>query len=841
MKLLVVEAPGKVKTISQYVGPDYKVLATYGHVRSLPSKTGSVRPHEDFGLTWEMIAKADKAVAAIVKALERADTLILATDLDREGEAISWHLLEHLKEIKALKSNLKIQRVSFNAITKPSILKALSEPRELDHHLVDAYLARLSLDYLVGFTLSPVLWKKVPGTRSAGRVQSVALRLVVEREQAIRSFQVQEYWSIHGFFDQEKKPFSAQLTHYQGEKLDKFSLKTQEEATSWIQVLQPLSYGVKDVQAKRVQRHPAPPFITSSLQQEASRKLGYSPSRTMQVAQKLYEGVDVEGQTVGLITYMRTDSPMIIPETIAEIRAFIDKKWGKDFVSPTVRQYKTKAHSQEAHEAIRPTHVELTPEKLKSVLSPEMWSVYKLIWDRATASQMSSAQYDQTTATIVSHEQDHRFRASGSVLVFEGFSILYGESKEEEASTEEDLKKLPQLSLEQRLSLDRIDPEQHFTQPPARYSEASLIKNMEELGIGRPSTYARILQVLQERDYVEIDKKRMVPKERGMVVTAFLCKFFSKYVDYNFTAELENQLDQVSAGKESWKALLHGFWEPFSTTIEESKSLKISEVLDIIQEDILEQPKQICPRCKEGLLALKLGKIGPFLACSCYPDCTYSANIEGSSEEPSVLGPHPVTQKNIVVKKGPYGWYVEHEDTRTSLAPLFTPETVTLEKALWLLSLPHEIGKHPATDLPVVVGLGRFGPYVKYQQRFYSIKQKMPESLTLEEAVELIARAPAPKATGTGSKAGSGVANGTSRSTSATGTAISPGSDAPGSLLEISEGKDPSGTSEEDPGVGVKASVRRRSLKGDTPPMVDKDGAPKAKESLKAPRKKKET
>ncbi len=745
MKLLVVEAPGKVKTISQYVGPEYKVLATYGHVRSLPSKTGSVRPDEDFSLTWEMIAKAEKAVAAIVKALEKADTLILATDLDREGEAISWHLLEHLKEIKAIKKDLKIQRVSFNAITKSSILKALSEPRELDNHLVDAYLARLSLDYLVGFTLSPVLWKKVPGTRSAGRVQSVALRLVVEKEQAIRSFQIQEYWSIHGFFDQNKKPFTAQLSYFHGEKLDKFSIKNEEEAKSWIQELQPLAYTVKDVQAKRVQRHPAPPFITSSLQQEGSRKLAYSPSHTMQIAQRLYEGVDVDGQTVGLITYMRTDSPMIIPDVVKDMRQFIDKKWGKDFVPPAVRQYKTKAHSQEAHEAIRPTNIDLTPDALKAILAPDMWSVYKLIWDRTMASQMSSAQYDQTTANIVSGDGKNVFRASGSVLVFEGFLVLYGESKEDD-SQEEDTKKLPLLLAQQDVALDRIEPEQHFTQPPARYSEASLIKGMEELGIGRPSTYARILQVLQERDYVEIDKKRMVPKERGMVVTAFLCKFFSKYIDYNFTAELEDKLDQVSAGKESWKTLMHQFWQPFLNTIEESKSLKVSEVLNIIQEDILEQPKQACPRCKEGQLALKLGKIGPFLACSRYPECTYSANIEGNSEEPSVLGQHPVTKKDIVVKKGPYGWYVEHEDTRTSLAPLFTPETVTLEKSMWLLSLPNEIGRHPDTGLPVVVGLGRFGPYVKYHQRFYSIKQKMPESLTLEQAVELIQSAPPPKA-----------------------------------------------------------------------------------------------
>jgi DNA topoisomerase-1 len=744
VKLLVVEAPGKVKAISQYVGPDYKVLATWGHVRSLPSKTGSVRPDEDFGLTWEMTEKAEKAVGAIVKALEKADTLILATDLDREGEAISWHLLEHLKEIKALKKDLIIQRVCFNAITKPAILQALSQPRQVDNDLVDAYLARLSLDYLVGFTLSPILWTKVPGTRSAGRVQSVALRLVVEKEQNIRSFQIQEYWSIHGFFDQEKKGFSAQLGTFRGQKLEKLSLKTEDEAKEWVTELQPLSYTVKEVTAKRVQRHPAPPFITSSLQQEASRKLGYSPSRTMQIAQKLYEGVEVDGQTLGLITYMRTDSTMIIPEVIKDIRAFVTKKWGAEFISPAVRQYKVKAHSQEAHEAVRPTHIDLTPDGLKSILPPDLLPLYKLIWDRTMASQMSSAQYDQTTANIVSSDGQHIFRASGSVLVFEGFLILYGESVDDDAD-QDDLKKLPALTADQTVVLERVNPDQHFTQPPARYSEASLIKGMEELGIGRPSTYARTLQVLQERGYVEIDKKRMVPKERGMVVTAFLCKFFAKYVDYNFTADLENQLDQVSAGKESWKNFLRQFWNPFFNTIQESKSLKVSEVLDIIQEDILEQPKQECPRCKKGFLSLKLGKIGPFLACSDYPDCTYSANIEGASEEPSVLGAHPDTGKDILIKKGPFGWYVEHAETRTSLAPLFTPENVQLDQALWLLSLPHELGKHPKTDLPIMIGLGRFGPYVKYQNRFYSIKQKQPDTLTLHQAVDLIDHAPAPK------------------------------------------------------------------------------------------------
>jgi DNA topoisomerase-1 len=745
VKLVVVEAPGKIKTISQYLGPSYQVLATYGHVRSLPSKSGSVRPEEDFALTWIPLTKAEKAVASILKALEKATTLILATDLDREGEAISWHLLQYLKEKKALRKDLVIERVTFNAITKKAVLEALNHPRSVDMHLVEAYLARLSLDYLVGFTLSPVLWRKLPGSRSAGRVQSVALRLVVEREQEINRFQIQEYWSIHGTFGQEK-PFQAQLSHFRGDKLDKLTVSTQEQAEQWTEeVSQAPGYHVADIQSKRVQRHPAAPFITSTLQQEASRKLGLSPARTMQVAQRLYEGIEIDGQTLGLITYMRTDSPVIIPEVMTDLRAFIKSSWGSDYLSKDIRQYKTKVHSQEAHEAIRPTTLTLSPTDLKERLPKDVWGVYKLIWDRTVASQMASAQLDQTTVFVHSQDEQYRFRTSGSVLVFDGFLKLYEESKEEESDSQLN-KSIPKVDVQDRLPLTSATPEQHFTQPPGRYSEASLVKSLEELGIGRPSTYARILEVLQEREYVVLDKKRLFPKELGVVVTAFLCKFFSKYVDYHFTADLERQLDKVSEGQESWKGLLNEFWPPFSETVHQSQSLKIAEVLEQIQEDVVGDSPSGCPRCQVGALTLRLSKMGPFLTCSRYPECTYSGNLEGAEQEgPSVLGTHPNTGKEIFLKKGPYGWYVEHGESRSSLSSLFSPESLTFEQAVWLVSLPVKIGQHPETGGDLFVGIGRFGPYIKYNNRFYSIKDKSPEGLTLKGAIEIIEKAPAPR------------------------------------------------------------------------------------------------
>jgi DNA topoisomerase-1 len=614
-------------------------------------------------------------------------------------------------------------------------------------HLVDAYLARLSLDYLVGFTLSPVLWRKLPGSRSAGRVQSVALRMVVEREHEITKFQTQEYWSIKGMFHQGVS-FEASLVQFQGEKLGKLDISSEDQANQWKNELQKHKYHIQDIQKKRVQRHPQAPFITSSLQQEASRKFGYSPSRTMQIAQQLYEGIDIQGETLGLSTYMRTDSPTITESVIQINRSHIQRQWGKEYLCPTIRQYKTKKHSQEAHEAIRPTDIARTPKDLKSMLTQDQWALYKLIWDRTVASQMASAQYDQTTASIISDKGDHLFRATGSVLVFDGFLTLYDETREEE-ETDESHKILPSLKENQPADLVSIEGAQHFTQPPPRYSEASLIKALEDQGIGRPSTYARILQVLKDRGYVVLEKKRLLPKELGVLVTAFLGKFFSRYVDYGFTADMEDQLDQVSSGHKPWKQVLRDFWPSFIETIESSQSLKIADVLASIEDDVIGSQKESCPRCQQGTLSLRLSKTGPFLACSLYPECTYSQSLEdegGShSSDPMVIGQHPDTQEDIIVKKGPYGWYVQHQTTRASLPPSFSPETIHMDQALWLLSLPKLLGAHPETGGEVRVGIGRFGPYVKYEGTFFSIKNQDPEDVSLEDAVTIITQGMAKK------------------------------------------------------------------------------------------------
>lgn len=736
MKLVIVEAPGKVKTIAQYLGPGYDVLATYGHVRSLPSKQGSVLPDEDFALTWEALDKAKKAMTAIVKSVKTADTLILATDLDREGEAISWHVLQHLQNKKVLRPDLTIQRVSFNAITKDAIHAALQHPRTVDMDHVHAYLARLSLDYLFGFTLSPVLWRKLPGTRSAGRVQSVALRFVVERDKAIQDFVPQEYWSLHGQFVHPQK-FTGQLVQFDGSKIQKMDISSAEQAQSWADtVLQDGPYTVHSIQSKRVQRHPAAPFITSSLQQEASQKLGYSPSRTMKIAQSLYEGVDIGGKTLGLITYMRTDSTAIDPNAVKDMRAFIQKKWGTTYVSNTVRQYKKRSLSQEAHEAIRPTLFHMTPDQVKGYLSDETWKVYKLIWSRAVASQMASAEFDQKSIVLHSASNAHAFRLSGSTLVFAGFLSVYDYSVSDDAD-DASTPALPNLKEGQGVQLDAVTQDQHFTQPPPRYSEASLIKELEEQGIGRPSTYARILQVLRERDYVILDKKRLHATGRGTLVTAFLCHFFPKYVDYAFTAEMESDLDKVSSGQEEWKHLLRRFWEPFHTTVDASKELKIADVLSTIQSDVMATQAVTCPKCQNTLM-LRLGRSGPFLSCETYPECDYIGELSGESTNTSVLGPHPDTAKDVSLKKGPYGWYVEHDGKRASLSTLFVPESITLDQALWLLSLPKTLGTHPTTGHDLVVGIGRFGPYVRHDKKFHSLRKQDPRTLTMDDAIALV-------------------------------------------------------------------------------------------------------
>lgn len=766
MNVVVVESPSKAKTIEKYLGKNYTVLASYGHVRDLISKDGSVRPDEDFAMSWEIDDRGKKHLDAIIKALKGADHLYLATDPDREGEAISWHILEFLSQ-KGILKNVTPERIAFNAITKETVTHALAHPRKIDQQLVDAYLARLSLDYLVGFTLSPILWRKLPGSRSAGRVQSVALRLVVDRENEIEAFKSQEYWTIDvEFLNGEKKSFKARLTHLDGKKLTKFSVSSEKEAKEAKRKIEAGIYHVSSIEKKRVQRHPRPPFITSTLQQEASRKLGYSPKKTMQLAQKLYEGVTLGGETTGLITYMRTDSTQVEGAAIAACRKEIEKSFGNQYVPQAPRQYKTKAkNAQEAHEAIRPTNFSLSPKDVSKYLDNDLLRLYDLIWKRMMASQMASAELDQTTVDISSKEKDIVLRATGSVLVFDGFLTLYRESLDEDQTEEEDNKLLPPLQEKEALEKQKIIPEQHFTQPPPRYTEASLVKKMEELGIGRPSTYARILQVLQERGYVKLEKKALFPEDRGRIVTAFLLNYFRTYVEYDFTANLEEQLDEISNGSLIWKDVLKKFWTDFHQAIDEAKDLKIQEVLDQLQSDLdpflfppLEDGKDphVCPRCGKGQLGLRLSRFGAFIGCSNYPECKYTRPLitseegEGpSQEEPfeRLLGTDPKTNLPVTVKKGPYGFYIQvgeavskkEKPKRVALAPSVSPEEITLKEALSLTALPREVGIHPETKEMITAAIGRFGPYVKCGKLFVSLK-KTDNVLTvdLDRAVELI-------------------------------------------------------------------------------------------------------
>jgi DNA topoisomerase I len=787
MKLVIVESPSKAKSIGKYLGKDYKVLASYGHIRDLPSKTGSVRPQEDFAMTWSVIEKAEKALQEIRAAIPKSDELLLATDPDREGEAISWHVLEYLKEQDLLKHQPTVKRVVFNAVTKSAVLEAFKHPREVDTHLVDAYLARLSLDYLVGFTLSPVLWRKLPGSRSAGRVQSVALRLVAEREKEIEAFKKEEYWTVEASFGVDvtldltlgaapgaTHLFPGKLIHWQGKKLEKFSLPNETLARQALGDAEKASYTVLSLEKKRVKRNPQPPFITSTLQQEASRKLGFSASRTMKIAQKLYEGLSLDdGEVTGLITYMRTDSIQVIPEATEECRQAILDKFGKAYLPDQVRVYKSKAkNAQEAHEAIRPTDYVRSPETLKAYLDTEQLKLYELIWKRAVASQMEQAQLDQTTVDIASEDQQIIFRSTGSIIAFDGFLKLYQESYDEgEGEDAGKTSKLPKLQEKQPLTFEDMLPYQHFTQPPPRYTEASLVKKLEELGIGRPSTYARILQVLQDRSYVRLEKRQMVPEERGRIVTAFLTHFFERYVQYGFTADLEDQLDAISAGSTPWKHVLQAFWDTFSQTIEASSSLTIPQVIETVEKDLkaylfpgaqgdAETASAPCPQCQIGNLGLRLGKINAFLGCSRYPDCTYTRSL--SSQEPSgeiqgedgtvtvsptlfprAVGQDPETNLEISIRMGPYGPYLQWGEgpkpKRVSLSKDVPVDQVTLEQALRLGALPKTLGAHPTTQEDLVLGLGRFGPYIKYQGAYFSLKKNQDYlKFSLEEAVQLV-------------------------------------------------------------------------------------------------------
>jgi DNA topoisomerase-1 len=753
MNVVVVESPAKAKTINKYLGSNYTVLASYGHVRDLPSKDGSVRPDEDFAMIWDVEAKAQKRLNEIAEAVKGADRLILATDPDREGEAISWHVLEVLNRKKVLKGT-EVERVVFNAITKSAVTEAMKHPRALDMELVDAYLARRALDYLVGFTLSPVLWRKLPGSRSAGRVQSVALRLIVDREQEIEAFKAQEYWTVEADVSAGSDPFLARLVKLDGKRLEKFSLGHADEAADAKRAVETGKFTVKSVEKKPARRNPPPPFTTSTLQQEAARKLGFSAQRTMQAAQKLYEGVDENG---GLITYMRTDGVQSAPEALAETRQVIGERFGAAYVPAEPRHYKTKAkNAQEAHEAIRPTSLARHPGKLH--LEGDLGRLYDLIWKRMMASQMEAARIERTTIDLETADGRTRLRATGQVVQFDGYLALYEEGRDDEA--DEDARRLPAVAEGADAKVLATRADQHFTEPPPRYSEASLVKKMEELGIGRPSTYASILTVLRDREYVRMDKNRFVPEDKGRLVTAFLEQFFRRYVEYDFTADLETKLDQVSAGDLDWKTLLREFWKDFHAAVGELGDLRVAQVLDALNESLGPQifpdkgdgtDPRACPTCGTGQLSLKVGKYGAFIGCSNYPDCRFTRPIaapEGGEDQAESgdreLGVNPETGKPVTLKIGRFGPYVEEagEDKprRSSLPKGWAPAAIDLEKALRLLSLPRPVGAHPADGEPILAGLGRYGPYVQHGKTYASLADiEEAFDVGLNRAVTLLA------------------------------------------------------------------------------------------------------
>ena len=751
MNVVVVESPAKAKTINKYLGSDFTVVASYGPVRDLPPKDGSVRPDEDFAMSWEADPRSEKQIRNIAAAVKGAAHLYLATDPDREGEAISWHVRNVLDERKALKG-VDVKRVVFHEITKTAVLEAMRNPRELDQALVDAYLARRALDYLVGFTLSPVLWRKLPGSRSAGRVQSVALRLICEREAEIERFRAEEFWTVEAVFTTEGgKTFTARLVQLDGRKLEKFDLNDEASAQRAVEAILKAAFAVSEIDRKQVARHPQPPFTTSTLQQEASRKLGFSASRTMQLAQRLYEGVDIGGETVGLITYMRTDGVTLSQEAIASIRSAVAAEHGQRYVPAQPRQYKARAkNAQEAHEAIRPTDAARHPREVSRHIDSELARLYDLVWKRAVASQMASAQLDRTTVTVAAEDGRTQLRAVGSIVVFDGFLKLYEEDTDDAEAADED-RLLPPMREGEPLRRGDVKPEQHFTQPPPRFSEASLVKRMEELGIGRPSTYASIMQVLQDRNYVRLERRRFIPEDRGRLVTAFLANFFSRYVKYDFTADLEGELDEIAGGTLDWRQVLRDFWADFNGAIEGTKDLRIGQVLDALNEDLAPHFFQTgadgaldrkCPGCGEGTLSLKLGRFGAFIGCSGYPECRFTRQFAVPSQDgsgdaggadelatgPKVLGQDPETGLEVSLRKGPYGTYVQlgeaekgSKPKRVSLTKGMVPSEVTLAIALGLLSLPRPVGPHPDTGEPILAGIGRFGPYLKHETVYVSI------------------------------------------------------------------------------------------------------------------------
>jgi len=763
MNLVIVESPAKAKTINKYLGSSYEVLASFGHVRDLPAKNGSVDPDADFQMIWEVDPKAAGRLNDIAKALKNADKLILATDPDREGEAISWHVLEVLKQKRALKDQT-VERVVFNAITKQSVTDAMKHPRQIDGALVDAYMARRALDYLVGFTLSPVLWRKLPGARSAGRVQSVALRLVCDRELEIEKFVAREYWSLVATLTTPRgESFEARLVGADGKKIARLDIGTGAEAEDFRQAIEAAAFKVTAVEAKPARRNPYAPFTTSTLQQEASRKLGFAPAHTMRVAQRLYEGVDIGGEVAGLITYMRTDGVQIDPSAITQARKVIAEDFGNAYVPDAPRQYTAKAkNAQEAHEAIRPTDLSRRPADVSRKLDSDQARLYELIWVRTVASQMESAELERTTVDIEAKAgaRTLELRATGQVVKFDGFLAAYQEGRDDD-SEDEDSRRLPAMSENEALKREALAVTQHFTEPPPRFSEASLVKRMEELGIGRPSTYASILQVLKDRGYVRLEKKRLHGEDKGRVVVAFLENYFARYVEYDFTAGLEEDLDRISNNEVSWKQVLTDFWRGFIGAVDDIKELRVAQVLDVLDEVLGPHiyparedggdPRQ-CPSCGAGKLNLKAGKFGAFVGCTNYPECRYTRPLaaDGGADADRVLGTDPDTGLEVAVKSGRFGPYIQLGDAkdyaegekpkRAGIPKGTSPSDVELDVALRLLALPREVGKHPETGEPIKAGIGRFGPYVQHEKTYASLEAGDDvHTIGLNRAVTLIA------------------------------------------------------------------------------------------------------
>lgn len=766
MKLVIVESPAKAKTINKYLGKDYNVLASFGHIRDLPSKDGSVLPDQDFAMTWELSQGGQKRLKDIISAVKDADTLILASDPDREGEAIAWHILEELTARKKI-AGKKIERVVFHEITKNAVTEAINNPRTIDDNLVSAYMARRALDYLVGFTLSPVLWRKLPGSKSAGRVQSVALRLICDRETEIEKFKSEEYWTIDAeLFTASKAVIKTRLITLDGNKLEKFDLNSEAKAFEAKAKIEAQNFAISNVERKKANRYPSPPFTTSTLQQEAARKLRFSAKKTMQVAQKLYED--------GLITYMRTDAVNLSQEAIAACREAIVKYFGEAYLPKTAKEYKTKSkNAQEAHEAIRPAHISDTPKKLEAKLDSDAHKLYELIWKRTVACQMNPAVLDKVVIDATSEDNKIVLRANGQVIDFDGFLKLYQESKDDSDDDDEN-RILPNVSEGEKVDKGEITPEQHFTTPPPRFTEASLVKKLEELGIGRPSTYASIISVLQERKYVRVEKLRFIPEDRGRIVTVFLENYFKKYVEYDFTAQLEEFLDDVSAGEMEWKKLLSGFWAKFIKNISAVQPLQISEVIDKIDEVLsyhLFPPREdgtdprICPECGKGRLSIKLGKFGAFIGCSDYPECKYTKPLTDAMEEAAgdtPRAPNPedkvlgeMSGLKVYLKKGPYGFYVQlgedataltEKPKRSALPRNISPEEITFEQASTLLSLPKKLGND------IEVNVGKFGPYIKQGNKSKSLTgADNIFNITLERAEEIlkgVAERPAGKSLG---------------------------------------------------------------------------------------------